>query len=124
MRRAGLALLAIASGVLIGFFLANRWSVRGQGRPVLLRVGQYFFGSLPPQFQFLLGSQGQRLPPVPGAFTRPAAQLDAEEHVDGIGERTPSSRSNHSPVAATSRRTAGPSTLCVAVRGSSSMNCT
>ena len=33
MRRAGLALLAIAFGVLVGFFLANRWSVRGQGRP-------------------------------------------------------------------------------------------
>src|SRR5690348_18412922 len=33
MRRAGLTLLAIAFGVLIGFFLANRWSVRGQGRP-------------------------------------------------------------------------------------------
>ena len=33
MRRAGLTLLAIAFGVLIGLFLANWWSVRGQGRP-------------------------------------------------------------------------------------------
>jgi len=32
MRRAGLTLLAIAFGVLIGFFLANRWTVRGQAR--------------------------------------------------------------------------------------------
>jgi hypothetical protein len=33
MRRAGLTLLTIAFGVLIGFFLANRWPVRGQARP-------------------------------------------------------------------------------------------
>ena len=33
MRRAGLTLLTIALGVLIGFFLANRWLVRGQARP-------------------------------------------------------------------------------------------
>ncbi|HZP33234.1 MAG TPA: hypothetical protein VFB23_07700 [Candidatus Acidoferrales bacterium] len=32
MRRAGLTLFAIAFGVVIGFFLANRWTVRGQGR--------------------------------------------------------------------------------------------
>jgi NHL repeat-containing protein len=33
MRRAGLTLLTVAFGVLIGFFLANRWPVRGQARP-------------------------------------------------------------------------------------------
>ena len=33
MRRAGLTLIAIAFGVLIGFLVANRWSVRGQARP-------------------------------------------------------------------------------------------
>jgi hypothetical protein len=33
MRRAGLTLLTIAFGVLIGFFSASRWLVRGQARP-------------------------------------------------------------------------------------------
>lgn len=33
MRRVSLTLLTIAFGVLIGFFLANRWPVQGQARP-------------------------------------------------------------------------------------------
>jgi len=33
MRRAGLTLLTITFGAVIGFLLANRWSVLGQGRP-------------------------------------------------------------------------------------------